>query len=356
MLLRIIVFMLTLLPAVVCFAHSYHGHDANHSPISENQWRAALQRFSRIGDPADLAQARAALEQRRSSAAEPTVATLYLSAWTSQADHQFDDAQGYLASLLQTKPRWAAGHLMQASLALVKGDYQRARAACRSLLGIPLEVRLACRAQSERAPSPQQYQTLAAAVGAGIAHGESGKEQHDLLSWLQRVLGDMAVRAGLAEQAVGHYRLAQRYAPSVRGQVALAQTLLDLNRPEAALALLPADSPALSVQVKRLVVGQRMRHPTVMVRRQSSLLESRFEQWLALGDLTHGREMAEFYLRVQGQPQRALDILQTSLALQREYEDERLLAEAQQALLARWHQPEYAQGAWLLRKLAYTGG
>lgn len=354
---RALIVIMSLLPALA-YSHRDHHHADQHHPeqapiASVLQWQSSLQRFSAKGDPVDLDRARTALRSYRQSDALTTTEMLYLAAWTSQADHRFQDARAYADQITATAPGWAAVWLLRASLDLVAGNYAAARTACESLRNVPVAVRLGCLAQSLPEVTPARFRSVVSSLQMAA---EQLVDANDWQAWLALIVGDLAMRAGLHTEAADHYRVALQLQPSVRAQVALAQTLLDLDAPEAALAQLPADSPALAVRVKRLVAGQHLGRASAADAQLIADLESQFSLWQQQGDVTHGREMAEFYLHVKDHPERALKILEASLAQQREHEDERLASEARLAVRTRHHLQLHTSGRELVRSLGYTGG
>jgi hypothetical protein len=320
-------------------AHAHRDHHHHATPVasltdSAAPWRAALEDFGRAGDPASLTVARE-FEQAFVAAASRDGDLLYLAAWTAQADHRFAVAADRAAQLQSVRPRWASTHLLSAGLALVAGDRARAGQQCRRLEAVAVAVRLACQLQAQQPLSAQDYhryrralqpvQSQAAPAGAEASMG-----------WIALVLGDAAVRAGLLEPAERQYRLALAAAPSVRARTALAATLLQQDRPAAVLDLIHAGTPALGLQVKRLVAARRLGRLADSMATVGELLRA-FDAQAQAGDFTHGREMAEFHLHVRNAPEAALRAIRGSLELQREPEDLALWREAQLASATRQH-------------------
>lgn len=329
--------MLTLLLPVCAYAHRDHHHpDLPVASLvaSTAPWRTALEDFGRTGDPASLAAARE-FERAFVSEASRDVDLLYLAAWTAQADHRFAVAADRAAVLQSVRPRWASTHLLAAGLALVAGDRARAGEQCRRLEAVTVAVRLACRLQAQEQLSAQDFDRYRRALQPvrlqAAGHGADANT-----GWIALVLGDAAVRAGLLESAERQYRQALAAAPSVRARTALAATLLRRGQPAAVLDLIPADTPALGLQVKRLVAARRLGRLADSAAIVAALLQA-FDAQAQASDFTHGREMAEFYLHVRNAPQPALRAIRGSLELQREPEDLALWREAQLASATRQH-------------------
>jgi hypothetical protein len=79
--------------------------------------------------------------------------------------------------------------------------------------------------------------------------------------------------------------------------------------------------------VLRRVLAQQMLGEGPTLERLAGL-DARFRSWIARGDMRHAREMALFYLHVDGDLSLAYELAQHNFRIQREPEDRALLCEA----------------------------
>lgn len=300
-------------------AHPKHESVTQVEPTLDN-WSMVLARFQRHGDGNDLHLAQQIADHPLFTHQEDAQVR-YLKARTFQAAHRFDEALLELEVFLQTVPHHLGGRLLEASILLVQGQYHRARRACSQIRQAPLPVALACHAQAARTPSMGTYQKIAL-----LAQDTTGLSA-PVRAWMQAIAGDIAVELGREDLAELSYRTAMQTDTSVRAQSALVDVLIRQDRFADVLVEL-TQARSFGLQIKRLIalkgVGQLSAEAVHSLERQvQSMYESR--------DFTHGREMAEYFLDVSDEPQRALTVLRAYLASQQEPEDWRLLERAKQA-------------------------
>ena len=118
----------------------------------------------------------------------------------------------------------------------------------------------------------------------------------------------------------------------MRHLVARVTAMMQSGSLQSALAALPRVTEVPSLQVKRLVILKSLGRLTEVLHEVVEL-DAWFSHDRAESDYSHGREMAEFYLHVLDQPERARVIVQQTLHVQREFEDLLLQQQAQERLL-----------------------
>ena len=283
---------------------------------SLERWAQALDEFQREGRGGDL---RLAQRFARSAAgadhARPDVRLLL--ARTAQADHDFDQARSHLSVLLRRQPGHEGARLMFAQLELLRGERSQALEHCSALRRIPVLVQVACRMQSR---GTGDFRRLAALADSGLSGGDGA-----LLGWVYGVVADLALQAGEEAAAERYYAHADTLSPAIRYRLAMVALLMRQSRNAEALAIVDAHADDLGMRVKAAILAQRVGRPDAALTAQ---LRAGFEHDLAHDDLSHGREMAEFFLEVDDDPERALALVLRYRAQQFEWEDATLLAAA----------------------------
>jgi tetratricopeptide (TPR) repeat protein len=238
-----------------------------------------------------------------------------------QYRHDFSGAEKLLDMVLEQQTHDVDARLMRASVRLVRGDFEGARADCAQLAASGGDIAVpgfACFAEAlagggelERALDllslPAHPRSLAPAGGAYL----------------------LATRAELRERgdnfagAIADYRTALSLAPaddSIRA--ALADTLVASGMVDEARRALAVDKAGVALLVRSAALAQGP---------QRAELASRAASWLALeaarGDAQHLREAAMLAL-VNGEPARALAAARANFEIQKELPDIRVLARA----------------------------
>lgn len=318
---RILFFLILTAASLPVLPHARHDHAGGE--ISLERWRQHLSDFQRYGRAADLSGAKHMLDAPELAEQPLSIEYLLLEAQTLQADHQFDLAASQLKSLLQRKPGHAGARLMLANTLLVSGAVQDARHTCAALFSeVPLLVIQACTLQTyllDAAALQPRYARLRALLELG-----PDSLSPSTRAWLHGLLGDAARVLEDAEQALIFYQRAYADQPLARFHSAMVDVLLAQGRNHEALALASSYPDHLGMQVKRLVaakaLGELSLHEELF-----DTLHTDLRSDIAAGDLTHGREIAEFLLFVEDEPTLAREVVEAYLDVQMEPEDIRLL-------------------------------
>ena len=252
----------------------------------------------------------------------------------AQARHNFDGALQLLDRALEIQPNLDQAWLLKASVHLVRGETDDAAHACRELNHSPLLVTTTCSARVAiaRGDDADALRKLTAVLAAI----DETRAEPDPYAWALSAAGDAAT-SGDAERAIAFYRRSLRIVDSAQVRAALIDVLLAENQIQAAAEALPKQrSHSLALNVRRMIVGQRLEQASARHGRGASqrpidhvgqhgrdieAADHRFRHWIADGDWTHAREMARFYLDVLERPALAQTIAQANLSLQQERED-----------------------------------
>jgi hypothetical protein len=277
-----------------------------------------------LADPREYGRAEAVLRPWWNDPHPPDAEVLRLRATIRQFNHEFAPARADLAAYLAVKPMDASARLMQATVAVVVGDYTAARNACLALPPrIETTVRVACGALAESflGNAPKGYVQLRASA---IALGASTSA---LEAWAFSTAADVASRAGREGDMLDLLQRAHAAAPGdALISVQLADCLLDLDRPKEVIPL-TRDRPDHDGLLLRLGRAQKaLGDPDFPKTR--AVLQSRFEAELARGTTPHLREAAYFHHYLTGDDAAALAAARRNWELQREPIDARLLLES----------------------------
>ncbi|CAN5131734.1 hypothetical protein BH24PSE2_BH24PSE2_22700 [soil metagenome] len=279
------------------------------------------------GDPRYLGYAQAVLEPWW-NIREPPFAAWLLRARIEQRLHRFKAAQADLEGLLRAHPDAIEAALLLSTVAIVRGDYPTAQAACR---------RVASRADALIAAACAA--NLAPYLGEGSCGLElvdrtlemAGTPKNALGVWVLTLGAELAVGLGRSELAGDYYRRALSLSnelgePDLYLLGSYADYLIDEGRPrEAARLLEPA--PAADPLLIRLAIAQAAIDPSA-AREIEDVLERRMRALQMRDAETHAREQAWFHLHVRRDPKAALRHARLNWSVQREMRDARLLLEA----------------------------
>ena len=130
---------------------------------------------------------------------------LVVRALLRQRMHQFDAALADLTTVLDTNPRNAQARLVRATILQVQGAFAAAKQECLALRHLTPElVWTACLATVDGATGELQksYEKLRRELAR---HSDAPP---GLQNWVLTSLGEMAARAGLAQEAEAHFRAA----------------------------------------------------------------------------------------------------------------------------------------------------
>lgn len=261
-----------------------------------------------------------------------------------QAGHQFGEARRDLDRLLAQHPDYAEARLQRASLALVQGEPQLARADCLALLELAtLLPGLVCQAEADAA-SGQASAALARLTA--LTRMPAAGLTPELHAWLLRTRADVAMRLGQWRLAEGDLRqLLQTDAATAATRAAWADWLLATRQWRDVVAFAarwPHDDGLL---LRRALAEQQLAPGTATASIRA--LADRFASARLRGERLHLREEARFVLDLQNDPQSALTLALANWQIQREVEDARLVLRC--ALAAR--QPAAARPVldWMQR-------
>ncbi|MEM7500863.1 MAG: hypothetical protein AAF417_02415 [Pseudomonadota bacterium] len=312
-------------------AHKVHHHPAVPAEASsaDESVRDLIRVFRQTGDDRLLDRAWTLAEPALESA---NTTALIDAAVVAQARHDFDGALQLLDRAHEIQPNLDQAWLLKASVHLVRGKTDDAAHACRELNHSPLLVTTTCSARVAiaRGDDANALRKLTAVLAAI----DETRAEPDPYAWALSAAGDAATSSDAAH-AIAFYRRSLSIVDNAQVRAALIDVLLAGNQIQAAAAALPKQrSHSLALNVRRMIVGQRLeqaRHRQGASHspidhagehdRDIEAADHRFRHWIADGDWTHAREMARFYLDVLERPALAQTIAQTNLSLQRERED-----------------------------------
>ncbi|WDE08020.1 hypothetical protein SG34_014665 [Thalassomonas viridans] len=247
---------------------------------------------------------------------DPGWESAYLYARVLQREHAFGEALDVLAPVLAKAPDQVNVRLLQASILMVQGHYERAKQSCLALTGhIEIAVIAACaldafsqglsREPEQLAQLALYYQTLAGLLA------KSGEQSERLALWSNQILAEMALRLNRPLAARQHLsRISLELAPV--SLVALwADIELALGDYEAVLTRLPAlaeqEIKLPDTLLLRLAIAERnirMQHKKVGIKWQSQLAE-RVKLRELRRDREHAADLARYYLDVSPEPEKA---------------------------------------------------
>jgi predicted Zn-dependent protease len=278
------------------------------------------------GDPRFAGRAMAMLQHWPQLDTAPAEVVL-MAATLQQYLHDFDGAAAVLERLVQREPAQAQAWLTLATIRRVQGRYDASDAACRGLLatGSGFYGR-ACEAENLSLRgridvARQVFDSLLAPKELPAA----------ARAWLMTTVAETEARTGRRREAEAAYRAVLALDPNEYVRLSFADFLLDNGRGAEVPALLK-DEPRSDVVLLRLAMAGA-RQPTPAARADIAELRDRMAQAALRPEArtTHAREQALFALRVEGQPERALQFARLNVDLQREPIDLLVLAETARA-------------------------
>lgn len=257
-------------------------------------------------------------------AAQPPADAMVTQATILQYRHQFGDARELLQKTLKVDPRNSQAWLTLATLDMVQGDYGAAGKDCVQVTNnAGVEVGLGCTGNL-RSYIGQARQGMAI-----LRQVESSDTAAPLgyQAWVQGLLAETAERLGDWQQAEVHYRNALKLLPRDNfSLVAYADFLLDRGRPQEVLPLL-ADHTQSDTAFLRLALAHQAMHSD-QVLRYTWIMAARFEALRLRGSDYFGREESRFALKLQHDPETALDMALRNWQVQRAPWDARVVLEA----------------------------
>jgi tetratricopeptide (TPR) repeat protein len=305
---------------------------------------ALAERYLALGqrtqDPRHVGHARAVVERWWTDPEAPAE-LLVLRAAIKQNRHEFDAALADLDRALALDVGSPRAWALRATILLVQGKPQESAASCARLERSGTSI---AGAVCHAAAMARLGQARAAMALLGTTVESSPGLDPPLEAWARTELAELALLLGDAGAAERELRAALRAEPGDAFTIiALADLLLDQDRPEEALALVRDDPRHDGKLLRSAIALKALGQPAW--REQAGELEARFAAAAARGDALHLREEARFRLSVMGEPARALELARENWRQQREPWDARVLLEG--ALAAGQPAEAGAVVAWL---------
>jgi len=253
-----------------------------------------------------------------------TPEALLQGAWLAQAEHQFDEARALIAQALALSPNNPQAWLLEASIALIQGDRQAARQACRQvahnvspIVSITCNARLANNAKDIQ----KSYNTLTQL--SSLSMGE------DIKPWVYSTTADLAKSLGNLKEAEHWYFRAIQLFPSVQNRAAYLDILLDKKKYQKVITLVSMTEPTPALSLRRLMAKKALGHD---IEQNIHEIDHVFKHWIDEKDFKHAREMALFYLDIVNDVKLAHSLARENFAIQKETEDRNLLERSTQQL------------------------
>jgi tetratricopeptide (TPR) repeat protein len=274
------------------------------------------------GDPRYLGYAEAALAPWWGQG-EPPADVLVLRATLRQSTHQFPAALADLDAAVRRDSGNVQAWLTRATVQLVSGDLQAARASCMRLYS--------------RAPA-LVVQTCLSNVGS--VNGQALSSYRQLLDaqarhpidtpairvWVATLLAEMAERMGDSAAAEAHFQQALAAGePDSYLLGAWSDFLLDHGRAPEVVRLLKDKTRVDALLLRYALALQATGSPAA--RQQIDALRVRFDAAMLRGDTVHQREQARFELALRRDPATAVRLAKANWRIQKEPADLRILAD-----------------------------
>src|SRR4051812_49169147 len=276
---------------------------------------------SRIdSDPRQLGRAEATLAPWWNAPTAP-VPVLVLRATIEQSNHAFDDARVDLMRALAREPANGQAWLTLATVQQVTGDLAGAAASCRRLADIaaaPIAKTCTASVDGVSGRAADAYEVL--------DRLHRGAETTALGTWTTTLQAELAERRGRPADAERLYLASRALDPrDVYTIAAYADFLLDAHREADVLAMIPRDTPADILLLRRTQAAVRLRAPDAAI--ETEALHERFAALRARGDRVHLREEARYTLEILDEPEAALSLAIDDWRVQKEPLDARIAIE-----------------------------
>lgn len=290
--------------------------------------RNALQRYASNGDARLLGYAEQALAPWADDGRPPRDIWL-LRARLAQTRHEFSTAADDLAAFLEVQGPDTEALLLAGDAARRAGDTRTARRHCIALqLSGQPELAQLCAADVLLTLGKEKQALEAASAVPVEALTHAGSQ---VRAWAASVLGDAAQAGGdlaMARAAFKHALAVSDDAPLAL-RISYIDVLVAQRDYDTAATLLQMQADHDALLLRRAIIARDREEPELG--RLRTELAQRFEL-AATGDPSAQlRERALFELRVERQPQRALELAVRNWQLQKGWEDARLLLDAADA-------------------------
>ena len=285
--------------------------------------RRHLERARRDGDPREAALARSALGDWWDLPAAP-VPVLLVRAAIRQHGHDFDGALADLERALSVDPRNVQAWLSRAAAQQTTGRLRAAADSCRRVVALSdHDAGHVCLADLA---SMQGDRGALDRIARRLADRQAGAAA---AAWILTVQAEMAERLGRNAEAEAWFRAAVGTAGDSYARVAYADLLLATDRAGQVDALL-APAPATDAVLLRRAIGL-LRTGDPRAAAVVDELRRRFAPPAGEAVAMHLREMARFFLEIEGDAATALELATRNWSLQKEPADALLLAAAARA-------------------------
>jgi tetratricopeptide (TPR) repeat protein len=252
-------------------------------------------------------------------------------AWAhvQQHQHNFLVAQAALEKVLQQDPTNENANLLAARIYIIQENFLAARNTCLRLLGSSdLLTATACSLEANSYVDTNElsnsYQQLTKLISAqGLPTDERG-------TWLIQILADMAIRAN--KPAAAAQWLEKRLENASVNYVAQwADVQFALHKPEQVISHLSKVVKAAPEVDDALLLRLALAEKTINARDVywKQQLKERVQLREQRQDTLHANELANYYLDIEPNAEKALHFAKINFESAREYSDKRLLARAQ---------------------------
>ena len=274
-------------------------------------------------DPRQLGQAEAVLSPWWGEASPP-IPVLVLRATIRQSVHEFAAARRDLEQAVKRDPKNGQAWLTLSTVQQVTGDLTGAAQSCERLsanaiLFIAITCRSTVDAANGRAVFAYEQLDILLEQSAGIPSS--------LRSWAITLQAEIGQRLGKNRDAERLFRASLAIDRDDAYTIAAyADFLLDGKRAEAVLKLIPADTRADNLRLRRAIAAKQANAPDTNT--LIDLLQARFDAAHARGSRVHLREEARFELQLRNRPAVAQQLAQENWQVQKEPADVRILIES----------------------------
>lgn len=239
--------------------------------------------------------------------------------------HRFDEALTLLDRIVREQPDHGGAWIKMASIALVIGDVDKARNACRrAAIHVDPAVAIACQGRIAYATFSGREETLARILKL-LSLPRYASRRDDGIIWARSVAAELAAVTGKVEIADRLFTRSIDDGAPEQVLVAYADHLLATGRPEHVLRLLEGPNGSYARQTRYLLALARV-GADEMGRAKLHRLDRAFRQEIAQSKFGHAREIAFFYLHIMPDPELAELAARENILRQREPEDYELLA------------------------------
>lgn len=275
-------------------------------------------------DPRELGRAEATLAPWWNDSAAPSAVVL-MRATIRQSSHNFAAARTDLESVVAQDVNNGQAWLTLATVQQVTGDFAGAASSCdRVAASSAAPIAIACKAawRGLTGHADESY----ASVSRVLENPSSLGGDPRVLTWITTLKAELAERLGRTEDASRAYQTSLSIDPADAYAIAAyADFLLDQGQAEKVLPLIPADTPADILLLRRAQAEATLQTAEAVSVRDD--LAARFAALRARGDRVHLREEARFTLELQHDPDAALALALQNWAVQKEPLDARIALE-----------------------------